>query len=169
MLQLDAPALLTAAHGLSAFQSGESVLDEWLQLRALENIETGASRTYVICPKGRSEVVGFFSLSMGQILAQDVVGSMRRNMPRNIPAIILGRLAVDRNWQGQGIARALLAEVVSRSLRASSEVAARLIIVHAISEAAENFYLHHGFVKLPINPPTLAFDLMKYRRLTTGE
>jgi predicted N-acetyltransferase YhbS len=73
---------------------------------------------------------------------------MRRNMPKFMPAVTLGRLAIDRAWQGRGVGRALLADVVRRSLRASSEVSARLVIVHAISPAAEAFYLHHGFTPL---------------------
>jgi predicted N-acetyltransferase YhbS len=46
---------------------------------------------------------------MGQIMAQEAVGSMRRNMPKFLPAVMLGRLAIDRKWQGKGIGRALLA------------------------------------------------------------
>jgi GNAT superfamily N-acetyltransferase len=163
---LDAPALLTDAHNLAQFNSGETVLDEWLRARALGNLESGASRTYVICPKGSFDVIGFFSLSMGQILATEVVGSMRRNMPSQIPAVVLGRLAIDRAWQGKGVGRALLAEVMRRSLRASEEVSARLVIVHAISPAAENFYRHHGFTRLPVEAPMLAIDLKKYNALT---
>ena len=162
---LDAPTLLTSAHNLDHLNSGEPVLDEWLRVRALSILESGASRTYVICPKATQNVVGFFSLSMGQILASEVVGSMRRNMPNKIPAVVLGRLAIDLSWQGKGVGRALLAEVMRRSLRASEEVSARLVIVHAISPAAENFYIHHGFTRLPVEAPMLAIDLLKYRAL----
>lgn len=156
-----APVLLTQAHDPSAFESGEVVLDDWLRRRAWDNLQTAASRTYVICPGGSPLVVGFFSLSMGQILASETIGSMRRNMPRFIPAVTLGRLAIDRGWQGKGLGRASLADAVARSLRASSEVSARLVIVHAISPAAEAFYLHHGFTRLPVETPTLALDLAK--------
>jgi GNAT superfamily N-acetyltransferase len=162
---LDAPTLLQDTHNLTSFNSGEPVLDEWLQRRALNNLESGASRTYVICPKATQNVIGYFSLSMGQILASEVAGSMRRNMPNKIPAVVLGRLAIDLSWQGKGAGRALLAEVMRRSLRASEEVSARLVIVHAISPAAENFYIHHGFTRLPVEAPMLAMDLLKYRGL----
>jgi len=86
-------------------------------------------------------------------------------MPHHIPAVILGRLAIDRTWQGQGLGRALLADAVRRSLRASHEISARLVIVHAISAAAEAFYLHHGFTRLPVETPTLALDLIKLQKL----
>ena len=91
---------------------------------------------------------------------------MRRNMPPQIPSVILGRLAMDRAWQGKGLGAALLADALRRCIKASSEVAARLIIVHAISPAAEAFYLHHGFTRLPTDTPTLALDLVKVQRLS---
>jgi GNAT superfamily N-acetyltransferase len=91
---------------------------------------------------------------------------MRRNMPRQIPAVILGRLAIDQQWQGKGLGKALLLDAVQRSIRAAQEVSARLLIVHAISQAASEFYLHHGFVRLPLETPTFALDLNKFARLT---
>jgi GNAT superfamily N-acetyltransferase len=161
----DAPVLLTEAHDGSAFDSGEGVLDDWLRLRALDNLKNAASRTYVICPAQTKKVVGFYALSMGQILGHEVLGAMRRNMPLRIPSVILGRLAIDRAWQGKGLGAALLADAVRRCVKASSEVAARLIIAHAISPAAEAFYLHHGFTRLPAETPTLALDLAKFKSL----
>ena len=159
------PVLLTEAHDPSTFNSGEPVLDDWLRRRALPNLQLAASRTYVVCPTSSNVIAGYFSLSMGQILGQEVTGSMRRNMPRQLPAVALGRLAIDRKWQGRGLGSALLADVVRRALRASNEVVARLVIVHAISPAAEAFYLHHGFTRLPIDTPTLALDLLKLQKV----
>jgi GNAT superfamily N-acetyltransferase len=161
----DPPVLLTQAHDGSAFDSGEPVLDDWLRQRAWPDLQSAASRTYVVCPTGSLKIIGYFALSMGQILAQEAPGAMRRNMPRHIPAVTLGRLAIDRTWQGRGLGRALLADVMQRALRAASEVSARLI-VHAISPAAEAFYLHHGFTRLPVEAPTLALDLIKLQRLS---
>ncbi len=166
---LGAPVLLTEANDGSAFDSGEPVLDDWLRRRAWSNLLTAASRTYVVCPEGSLRIVGYFALSMGQILAHDATGAMRRNMPKFIPAVVLGRLAIDRAWQGKGLARALLADAVQRSERAAAEVSARLVIVHAISPAAEAFYLHHGFTRLPVETPTLALDLLKLRRVASDD
>lgn len=159
------PIPLTAQHYLDDFQSGEPVLDDWLRQRALGNMDAAASRTYVTCPLRSRHVIGFYALCMGQILNQDVPGAMRRNMPRHIPAVILGRLAIDRDWQGRGIGSALLQDAVTRSLLAAQQVSARLLVVHAISPAAEAFYLHYGFTSLPVDTPTLALDLVKFSRL----
>lgn len=163
---LAAPAPLTPDHGLAEFQCGEGALDAWLRERALANLLNAASKTYVVCPAGSSRVVGYYALAMGQILNQDTTGPMRRNMPRHIPAVILGRLAIDQAWQGHGIGRALLADAVARAQRAAGEVSARLVVVHAISPAAEAFYQHHGFTRLPVEQPTYALDLTKLAALT---
>ena len=162
---VDPPSLLTEAHDASSFNAGEPVLDDWLRRRAWNNQQAAASRTYVVCPAGTRQIIGYYALSMGQILAQDVIGSMRRNMPNAIPAIMLGRLAIDRAWQGNGLGKAMLADAISRSLRASTEISARLVSVHAISPTAEAFYLHHGFTRLPIESPTLALDLVKWAKV----
>ncbi|PKR87960.1 GNAT family N-acetyltransferase [Pleomorphomonas diazotrophica] len=125
----------------------------------------GASRTFVSCQTGSRRVVGFYALAMGQILNQEAIGSVRRNMPRFIPAVVLGRLAVDAAWQGRGLGAALMKGAVLRSLRAAEDVSARLVVVHAISPDAEAFYLRHGFKRLPVDAPTLALDLLKLARL----
>ncbi len=162
-LSLAAPVLLAKRHDLRGFASGEQVLDDWLRQRALANLENGASRSYVVCPAGEDRVVGYYALAMGQILNSEVPGSMRRNMPGKIPAVVLGRLAVDRTAQGQGLGGSLLRDAVERSLRAAQEVAARLLIVHAISPAAETFYLHHGFKDIGGGEAALALDLVKVK------
>ena len=164
----DPPVLLTEAHDGSGFESGEPVLDDWLRQRAWKNLQDAASRTYVVCPAGSLTIIGFAALSMGQILAQGATGSMRRNMPKVIPAVLLGRLAIAKGWQGRGLGRALFADVVARAQRAAAEVSARLVLVHAISPAAEVFYLRHGFTRLPVETPTLALDLVKLGKLSAS-
>jgi len=86
-------------------------------------------------------------------------------MPRFIPAVALGRLAVDENWQRNGLGAARLKDAVLRSLRAAEEGSARPVVVHAISPAAEAFYPRHGFSRLPVDTPTHALDLVKFARI----
>jgi GNAT superfamily N-acetyltransferase len=161
--ELSQPILITQNHLLSQFRSGEETLDNWLKERAINNLDIGASRTYVVCPLNSLQVVGYYAVCMGQILNREVIGSMRRNMPQQIPAVILGRLAIDKQWQGKGLGGALLRDAVERACRASKEVSARLMIVHALSLEAEKFYAHYGFVRLPsVEGATYALDLAKY-------
>lgn len=157
-----APAALAEDHYLAEFSCGEPTLDDWLRTRALDNLRLGASRTYVSCGAGSRRVVGYYALAMGSILSHEVPGGMRRNMPRMIPAVVLGRLAVDLTAQGTGLGGLLLQDAVTRAAKAAQEVSARLVLVHALSSAAANFYERHGFVRLPLETPTLALDLVKF-------
>lgn len=156
---------ISREHDTTEFDSGESSLDEWLRKRAWTNLLLGASRTYVVCEVGSAVVRGYYALSMGQIANAEAAGPMRRNMPSHIPAVVMGRLAVDRRAHRQGLGRLLLADAVDRALEASNHVSARLLLVHALSPEAEAFYLHHGFTRLPVPSPTLALDLVKYATL----
>lgn len=162
------PAPLTVDHDIVAFRSGEPSLDDWLRERALANMAVGATRTYALTPAGSARIAGYYALCMGHILSQEVTGAMRRNMPRYIPAVVLGRLAIDTDWQGKGLGRSLLHDAVMRSLRASREVSARLLVVHAISPEAEAFYRRYGFTRLPVETPTLALDLVKLGVIADG-
>ena len=163
--RFDRPTVIDSSHELSRFQSGETTLDEWIRMRALKNLALGASRTFVVCEAGSRRVVGFYALSMGSFYAVDTPGSIRRNMPDLIPSVILGRLAIDETVQGQGLGALLLNDAIERSLAAADNVSARLMIVHALSERAEQFYLHFGFTRMPGEGRTLALDFAKYRKL----
>ncbi|UVC07625.1 GNAT family N-acetyltransferase [Rhizobium sp. TH2] len=162
--RFDHPVVIDPDHDLLSFQCGEPILDDWLKTRALKNLALGASRTFVTCHAGSNRVVGYYALSMGSLFAIDTPGSIRRNMPEIIPSVVLGRLAIDETAQGHGLGAALLHDAVNRSLVASQNVSARLVVVHAISQRAEQFYLRFGFVRMPVEDRTLALDLVKYQK-----
>jgi GNAT superfamily N-acetyltransferase len=151
--ELGAPEHLTREHEVSAFDCGVPDLDEWLKKRALANEDTGASRTYVVCAGGR--VVGYYALATGRVAHEKAPGRVRRNMPDPVPVMILGRLAVDRAWQGRDLGRSLLRDAVLRTLQAAKIGGIRAILVHAISEEAKRFYGRYGFRASPVDPLTL--------------
>lgn len=161
-LPLRAPEKLAAIHALDAFQCGIATLDDWLKKRAWRNEQEGASRTYVLCAGNR--VVGYYCLAAGSLMSVQAPGKVRRNMPDPIPVMILGRLAVDRDWQGQRLGRGLLRDAVLRVLGAAETVGVRAILVHALSEDAKRFYQSGGFVESPVHPMTLVVLLKDARR-----
>jgi len=154
---LSAPALLEASHDLDLFQSGNGSLDEWLRRRARSNQVSGASRTYVVAVERR--VVGYYCLASGALDLADAPGSVRRNMPDPIPMAVLGRLAIDREWQGKGLGAALLQDAVLRTSQAASIMGIRGLLVHAISDEAKAFYEHYGFQCSPNHPMTLVLSI----------
>jgi len=151
--EISAPERLSANHDLSQFQCGEPELDAWLKLRANHNEDGGASRTYVVCVGSR--VVGYYALAAGSAAHLDAPGRVKRNMPNPVPLMVIGRLAIDREFQGRRIGWALLKDAVLRTLQAAEIAGIRAILVHAISENARQFYERSGFVASPSNPMTL--------------
>ncbi|MBX9660667.1 MAG: GNAT family N-acetyltransferase [Nitrospiraceae bacterium] len=160
---LRAPEKLSPDHDLAAFDSGEMVLDEWLRRRAAQNESSGASRTYVICAGKR--VVGYYSLAVGAATHEQVAGRIKRNMPDPVPVMILGRLAVDRTFQGKGIGAGLLKDAVLRTLQAANIAGIRALLVHAISDAAKRFYEASGFIASPVDPMTVMITLVEAERI----
>lgn len=150
---IGAPEKLLAGHDLADFDSGEPALDAWVRRRALANEESGSSRTYVVCMGKR--VVGYYSLAVGAVAHVGAPGRVKRNMPDPVPAMVLGRLAVDKDFQGRGIGSGLLRDAVLRTVQAAEIAGIRAILVHALSDAAKRFYQRHGFIASPIDPMTV--------------
>ncbi|GAB4306501.1 MAG: GNAT family N-acetyltransferase [Oscillatoriaceae cyanobacterium] len=151
--QLSAPEKLNSSHQIDNFDSGNSQLNDWLKRRALKNESGGASRTYVVCVG--QVVIAYYCLANGAVAQTIATGKVRRNMPEPIPVMVIGRLAVDRHWQSQGIGRALLRDAILRTLQAAEIAGIRAILVQAISEEAKQFYEKCGFTASPIEPMTL--------------
>ncbi len=161
-----APEKLLAEHVLAGFASGEPTLDDWLRRRALANEENGSSRTYVVCVGKR--VVGYYSLAVGAVAHVGAPGRVKRNMPDPVPVMVLGRLAVDNNFQGHGIGSGLLRDAVLRTMQAAEIAGIRAILVHALSNAATHFYQRHGFIASPIDPMTVMITVAEAVK-TLGE
>ena len=100
-----------------------------------------------------------YSLAAGAVAHREAPGKLKRNMPDPIPIMVLGRLAVDRAFQGHGLDRALLQDAILRTLQAADIAGLRAIIVHAKDERAQRFYERFGFLPSPANPRTLALPL----------
>lgn len=152
-----APEPIQAAHDVNGFDCGNVVLNDWLKRRALANHLSGATRCYVVCQG--DAVVAYYALSAGAVAGSRATGHVKRNMPDPIPVLVLARLAIDRTCQGSGLGKALLKDAVERAIRVAQEVGVRALLVHAIDEATEAFYLKHGFSPSPVAPSTLMLRL----------
>ena len=164
---LSAPEKLRAEHHLSEFECGEPTLDDWLRRRALQNEEGGASRTYVVC--AGQQVVGYYALAVGAVAHAEAPGRIRRNMPDPVPVMIIGRLAVHKDFQGRGIGPGLLRDAVLRTLQAAEIAGIRAILVHAISDRARKFYEDCGFITSPMDPMTLMITVAEAVRAFVGK
>jgi GNAT superfamily N-acetyltransferase len=154
---LRAPEPLTAGLDLTGFTCGEASLDDWLRRRAWANQASGASRTYVTASD--AGVVGYYSLASGAVAAAEAPTRLRRNMPDPIPMTVIGRMAIDRRWQGRRLGALLLRDAILRTAQAAAIVGIRGVLVHALSADAKRFYERWGFREVPANPLTLVVSL----------
>ena len=153
------PSLISKDDPVDCFDSGSPILDSWLSAHALQNQDSGASRTYVVREAG--QIAAFYSLAAGSVERVNAPGGIRRNMPDPIPVMILARLAVARTHQGRGLARALVRDALLRTLKVSEIAGIRAMTVHAIDARAAAFYKHLGFMPSPID------DLIYFARPTS--
>jgi GNAT superfamily N-acetyltransferase len=140
------PVPISPDHLTDAFRCGRPSLDDWLHHRALKS-EGRSARTYVAC-LGRT-VAAYYCFAAGAVRLDDVPKPMQRNMPTLVPVILIGRLAVDAQYQGTGLGKAMLKDALLRALQAAEIVGARAVMVHAIDEEAATFYARRGFIRFP--------------------
>jgi predicted N-acetyltransferase YhbS len=157
MGEITPPEPITTAHDTESFNCGLTVLDNWLKRRALRNEGSGASRTFVVCSDRK--VIGYYALATGSVGHRNTPGKVRRNMPDPVPVMVLGRLAVDQQWQHAGLGRSLLRDAVLRTLSVSQQAGIKALLVHALSEDAKTFYRRYGFQVSPLDPMTLIVSL----------
>lgn len=158
-----------ARHDARDFACGKEALDRWLQRYAGQGERRDATRTFVATGEGGA-VHGYYTLLAGQVEHEQATEAARKGLSRHfpIPVAILARLAVDARSQGQGLGARLLDDALKRVCRAAQEVAVRAAIVHAIDEAAVDFYERFGFRGLSTAPRTLMVTLAELREAAYG-
>ena len=111
MADLKPPCPINESHKLERFSCGFRSLDWWLKTKARRNENACASRTYVLCDQG-DQVIGYYALATGSLSPEQAPRKVKRNMPNPIPVMVLGRLGIDENHQGQGLGDALLRDAI---------------------------------------------------------
>ncbi len=149
---------LDAVHDRASFDCGSEPLNRYLREHATQDMRRRVAAFFVALAEG-PRIAGYYTLAAASLLLADLPPSIGKKLPRypSVPAVRLGRLAVDRAFKGQGLGSALLADALARAAR--SEIAAFALMVDAKDEAAAAFYRHHGFIALPDSPLTLFLPL----------
>lgn len=164
-LRVLAPQRLTAGHDVSDFANGRhAVLDDWLRERALAS-EGLSARTYVVCDAATpGRVVGYYTITTAmEQRAALPTAKLRRDMPDQVPLLLIGRLAIASDFQGIGLGADLLSDALRRCVAAAEIAGARAVVVHAIDDAAAAFYLRHGFQRSPLGELTLVMPIEAVR------
>jgi len=153
-LPLSAPEPIDRRHDLSQFLCGKPSLDNWLRTRALSNHQKGFTAVVVIHENGR--VVGYYGLAPTAVVPAALPRPLRTGQPPDpVPCLLLGQLATDRQWAGQGIGTGLLKHALERSVEAARLIGGRALVVNAVDEDAAQFWRRRGFVPSNDDPMIL--------------
>jgi ribosomal protein S18 acetylase RimI-like enzyme len=136
-------------HNREQFDSGEPVLDEWLRRYAGQNRRRDTAATWVITT-AEDVVVAYASVAMTGIDRSAAPTKLTKAAPDPVPALLLGRLAVDRNYANLGIGTALTAHVLATAIELNQKAACRAVVVTALNPSARNWWQRLGF--RPFNP-----------------
>ncbi|MCO7643536.1 GNAT family N-acetyltransferase, partial [Pseudomonas sp. S 311-6] len=166
LMSLTAPQALDASHILDEFDCSKDSMNEWLTRHARQAQASGSAKTYVVAHNQDPRVVGYYSLTVGQIDTLEAPARVRRGMGSYpIPVVILARLAVSRQLHGQGLGIGLLQDAIRRTVAISEQAGVRALLAHPIDAAAEQFYLRFGFEASPVREQQLLLLLKDARKL----
>ena len=141
--------LLNATFHKANFCCGNATLDNYLHTKAKQDIKNNLAHTFVV-PDGK-DIIGYYSLSSASISRDIVPPEVLKKLGKysNLPVTLLGRLTVDKKYQGQSFGKILLIDALARSyLAASGSIASFAVVVDPIDEQATAFYKKYDFIEL---------------------
>jgi GNAT superfamily N-acetyltransferase len=139
---------LNTSHKKSSFECEEPSLENYLRKQAGQDVKRQVAACFIL--EGEDGAVkGYYTLSSDSIDRTLIPEQLRKKMPyKNLPVTLLGRLARDRNYKGQGIGEILLADALKRAYQATSTLGACAVVTDPINEKARTFYGSFGFISL---------------------
>jgi GNAT superfamily N-acetyltransferase len=158
---------LRREHYLAEFDCGNIALNIWLQKFAWTNQQADSAKTYVAV-EGDS-IAGYYALTAGSVHRHESPQRIVKGLANHpVGVVILARLAVDNQHQGKGLGKALLFDALVRIEEAADIIAMRAVMVHAIDQAAREFYLHFDFEPSPADPFQLMLLMKDLRKAIRG-
>lgn len=155
---------LNEQHDRTAFDCGEASLNDYLRRYARQNAERGIGLTYIaVNDTTPTHIAGYYTLS-GSALARATMPEEVRLPRYPVPTALIGRLAVDRQSQGQGVGALLLIDALNRVGRLADEMGIYAVEVQALHERARAFYEYYGFIPLLDDPLHLYLPLQTARQ-----
>jgi len=142
---------MTASHDKAGFSCGNQLLDDYIQKHARQDIKGKVAVCFVLSDDNKI-IKGYYTLSNASIQRSSVPDALFKNLPKykDLPVTLLGRLAIDSKFKGQGNGSLILIDALKRSYETSvNSIASMAIIVDPVDQQATNFYLKLGFISLP--------------------
>jgi GNAT superfamily N-acetyltransferase len=158
---------LSPLHDKTAFHCGQPDLDAYFQRRARQDVSRNLARVYVLTRDGKN-VDGFYTLSATSIDPTSLPSQTARKLPGiAIPATLLGRMAVDKRMQGQGLGNLVLMSALRMALDGSRVIGLWAVVVDA-KPRARAFYLKNEFQPFPDKPARLFLTMAHFAQLVSG-
>lgn len=148
-------APLASEHDRGSFHRGEEALDRYFKTQATQDIRRRIANCFVAIEAATGLVAAYYTIAAASIPLVDLPPEEARRLPRypTVPAVRIGRLAVDKNFQGRGLGGALLVDAAKRTSQAAPAV--YMLVVDAIDDHVVHFYRRYGFRSLPSQPRAL--------------
>ena len=143
--------LLNSAHRKNDFDCGKEMLNSYLQRQANQDMQRHLSVCFVIVDNA-DLVKGYYTLSNASIDRDLIPDNVKNKLPKsysNLPVTLLGRLARDKKYKGEGLGELLLLDALKRCYDTSATVGSMAVVVDPIDKQAKNYYLKYGFILLP--------------------
>lgn len=143
--------LLNKKHNRGDFDCGKELLNNYLKKQVSQDIKRKLSACFVLSENG-ADIQGYYTLSNNSIPLSQIPEPIQKKLQKSynsIPTTLLGRLAIDKKYQGQGIGKILLIDALKRSYELSLEIGSFAVVVDPIDQEAERFYQKYDFIKLP--------------------
>lgn len=156
---------LNGGHDRAAFACGEEALDRYLRTQATQDIRRRVATCFVAIEIATGKLAAYYTIASASIPTPQLPPEIIKRLPRypTLPAVRIGRLAVDLKFRGRGLGAAMLADAASRTLQAPPAVFA--LLVDAKNEDAVAFYQRHGFRPLASQPRTLFLPMATAEKL----
>ena len=153
-------------HDRSKFSCGSEALDVYLRERVGQDARKGVAAPFVLADSS-NYIIGYYTLSAFSIVLDELPDAVISKLPKypNVPATLLGRLAVDQNDRGRGLGEYLLMDALHRSWRASTELASYAVVVDAKDARAAAFYRSYEFQEFPDQRSRLFMPMNKIQGL----
>jgi GNAT superfamily N-acetyltransferase len=164
-------APLARHHDRKAFDCGEPALNKYLARYARQNHESGGAKTFIagLTTDEPSRVLGYYTLAPASLAYGRVPSIVTRGLGRyEVPVFRLGRLAVDRSVEGQGLGGRLLLAAGIRCLAVAEQVGGVALLIDAKSERAAAWYRGYGAVALEDAPMSLILPLATIAAALSG-
>jgi len=144
---------LTGSHDRQGLDCGRQELNLWLRQVARQHQDKGLSKTFVaVREEEPARICGYYALTLSELENRHLPEAWRKKLPRRIPGVRLGRLAVDKRYQGKRLGELLLADALTRAQRIYAEAGGIGLFVDALDERAADYYRRFGFTAAPDNP-----------------